>query len=258
MRYPGSVRAASLLSVCFSWACAATPTNVKSEHPTPATARPNPAEAHCPAAASERLRTLDLRSADASGFFGTIAAETVECQVAALRGMAGRLDATSHHLVLGDFCSTAATLARFLDAEARSDVSAAYLRFPYVESIHSNYFLGLRANHIDLRSHLAGKITEDWSFTSPRRDGETWQYYLYLASLGDPGAYTRLADKIATTRNGNDATNFLASLAELETPAAKQILLKYADDPRRADGPDGPAAPISTTVARLLERHFSR
>ena len=41
-------------------------------------------------------------------------------------------------------------------------------------------------------------------FTHPRRDAETWHYYLYLASLDTPGAYEKLEAKIAATANGND------------------------------------------------------
>ena len=212
----------------------------------------------CPPAVLERVRAADLRSADSSALFGTIAAEPIACQVAALREVAGRLDATSHPQVIGDFCGTAATLARFLPGEARDEVRAAYLRFSYDASIHASYFLGLRANRIDLRAQLQGKVAEDWSFEHPRRDAATWHYHLYLASLGDAGAYAKLAAKIAATSSGNDATNLLTSLAELGADAAKEIVLRYADDPRRADGPSGPAMRVSETVARLLEMHFSR
>jgi hypothetical protein len=218
----------------------------------------SPPDGGCPPAVLERVRAADLRSTDSSALFGTIASEPIECQVAALRVVAARLDATSHPQVTGDFCSTAATLARFLPAEARGDVRAAYLRFSYDDSIHASYFLGLRVNRIDIRPQLLGKIAEDWSFEHPRRDAASWHHHLYLASLADAGAYAKLAAKIAATASGNDATNLLTSLAELETDAAKEILLRYADDPRRADGPSGPAMRVSETVARLLELHFSR
>lgn len=206
----------------------------------------------------DRLQSTDLTSSDSSNLFNNLANETIECQVEALRLIASRLDATSHPLVIGDFCSTAATLSRFLPPDAISDIKSAYLRFPYHEPIHVHYFHGLRLNHIDLRPHLAGKLTDDWSFNHPRQNAQTWHHHLYLASLGDPDAYTRLAEKIATTTDGNDATNLLKSLAELATAAAKDILLRYANDPRRADGPDGPAMKISETVALLLQLHFPK
>lgn len=94
-------------------------------------------------------------------------------------------------------------MSRFLADDARADVKAAYLRFPYHESIHAHYFRGLRDNHIDVRPQLRGNLAEDWSF--------------------EP---------------------------------ARNILLRYADDPRRAD-PSGPARPVSETVALLRAKHFA-
>ncbi len=253
------MRAASLASVCVLWSCVSAPVADRTEGPRPVGPVMNQpvANTHCPPAVFARVESTDLKSSDSSGLFGTIAAETIACQVEALRVVAARLEQTSHPLVIGDFGGAAATLSRFLPSDARADIKAAYLRFGYHESIHAPYFLGLRANHIDIRPQLRGKVVEDWRFEQPRRDAETWHYYLYLASLDEPGAYRRLAEKIATTASGNDVTNLLTSLAELGSEPAREILLRYASDPRRADGPDGPAMPVSATVALLLTRHFA-
>lgn len=252
-----AINLAGILSLCSCIAKPASETPPFS-HPAPADHPVQPTNKACPPAVFDRVRSTDLTSPDSSNLFSTIASETIECQVLALREIASRLETTSHALVIGDFCTAAATLSRFLKPDAIADVKSAYQRFPYHETIHAHYFLGLRQNHIDIRPHLAGKLTDDWSFTSPRQNAQTWHYHLYLASLDDPAAYTKLAEKIAATTDGNDATNLLTSLAELETAAAKTILRTYANDPRRADGPDGPAMKISETVAILLDLHFNK
>lgn len=252
-----AINLAGILSLC---SCIAKPASETppSSLPAPADHPVQPTNKACPPAVFDRVRSTDLTSSNSSTLFNTLATETIECQALALRLIASRLDASSHPLVIGDFCGAAATLSRFLKPDAITDIKSAYQRFPYHETIHAHYFLGLRLNHIDIRPHLAGKLADDWSFTNPRHNAQTWHYHLYLASLDDPAAYTRLAEKIAATTDGNDATNLLKSLAELETAAAKAILLTYANDPRRADGPDGPAQPISQTVALLLAQHFPK
>lgn len=218
--------------------------------------RAPPARVHCPPDVFERMRTVDLTDPENSALFGPIGSASVECQVEALWVIAGRVDPSSDAQVVGDFCGAAATLSRFLPPEARDDVRAAYLRFPYSEPIHLDYFLGLRLNRIDLRGRLAGAVAVDWTFTHPRQDAATWHYFMYLAVLGEPGAYAKLAAKIAATTNGNDATNLLKSIAELGTEPVREILQVYASDTRRADGASGPGMTIAETVALLLTRYF--
>lgn len=211
-------------------------------------------DAACPPVVVERLAAADLTAEQDPALFSWVAENApIPCQVAAVVAVADRLGPASHPLVISDFCGSVATYARFLDDDAKAAVRAAYLRIPYDRAYHASYFLGLRATGIDLRDHLRGAVIEDWRFEHPRRDAEAWHHALYLASLGDADAYDRIARKIAATPNGNDATNFLKSLAELRTPEARAILRTYADDMRRADGPEGPELTIAETVAILLE-----
>jgi hypothetical protein len=213
--------------------------------------------ANCPDNVREHIQSADLTSSESSTLFAWIAEHSpLECQVHAVGAVAERLGADSDPQVIDDFCAAAATYARFLEPEDRTKVRDAYTRFPYDRSIALNYFGGLRSNLIDIRAQLIGKIQEDWTFENPRRDAATWHYYLYLASLDTPGAYEALRKKLADTENGNDLTNLLKSLAELETPRTKDILLEYREDMRTADGPVGPAMTVSETVKILLNNRF--
>jgi hypothetical protein len=212
---------------------------------------------NCPPAIIEYIQTVNLASSENSEIFSWIASNSpLECQVYSVGAVAERLDESSDPQVIDDFCASVATYARFLTSETKKKVRAAYIRFPYYQSIAMNYFNGLRYNQIDIRSHLMGKITEDWTFKHPRLNAETWHYYLYLASLEDPGAYEALKKKLAATVNGNDATNLIKSLAEVRTEHTKKILLQYRKDTRRAEGPEGPEQTIAETVSLLLRTYF--
>ena len=212
-------------------------------------------EQHCPPAVIERVSSANLASDATNGLFSWLAVNAeLRCQVYAMIAVADRMNANAHPAVVDDFCSAAATYARFLGDPARARLRAAYMRMPYAEAIHFSWFAGLRLNRIDIRPRMQSLITENWSFTHPRRDAETWHYYLYLASLDTPGAYEKLAAKIAATANGNDATNLLKSFAELRTPRARDVLMQYQNDPRRAEGPETLELPISETVKLLLKQ----
>ncbi len=214
-------------------------------------------DTNCPPAVIEYLQTVDLASSESSSLFSWIASNSpLECQVSSVAAVAERLDDSSHPQVIDDFCASAATYARFFVPDAKKKIRDAYLRFPYYPAISMNYFNGLRYNQIDIRSHLIGKITEDWTFQNPRQNAETWHYYLYLASLDQLGAYEALEKKLAATENGNDATNLIKSLAEVRTERTKNILLKYTQDTRRAEGPEGPELTIAETVNSLLMAYF--
>jgi hypothetical protein len=209
---------------------------------------------YCPPIVVERVQKADLASAENSGLFSWIANEAeLECQVHAIKAVAERLTADSHPQVIDDFSNSVATYARLLPPEAVASIRAAYLRFPYFEANASDYFAALRLTGIDIRGHLKGKIREDWAFTQPRRDAATWHYYMYLASLGEPGAIDALAAKIAETDNGNDATNLLQSLSELKAEGVTEVLRLYENDLRRADDPEGPGMTIAESVAVFLQ-----
>lgn len=203
----------------------------------------------CPPIVVERVMRVDLGSGENSELFSWIAGQApLECQVQAVAAIAGRLNRDSHPEVIADFCSSVATYARFFTPLALEQIKHAYLRMPYSDTIALPYFLGLRQTGIDIRDHLASRVKVDWSFTHPRNNAATWHYYLYLASLGEPGALDALADKIARTKNGNDATNLLESLSKLPGEPVAAILRSYATDQRRADGTEGPGATIAETV----------
>ncbi len=202
----------------------------------------------CPPSVVELILQANLASSTAGTLFSRIAsASQLDCQVAALQAVANRISARSDLQVIDDFTGAVATYARFLSPEAKAAVKEAYLLMPYSPSVALNYFGGLRATGIDIRDHL-GRLPEDWSFQQPRQGAATWHQYLYLASLGDRDALKALADKIAATSNGNDATNLLQSLSELKAEGVDAILQSYANDQRTADGTEGPGMPIAQNV----------
>jgi len=211
----------------------------------------------CPPAVIQHVQTVDLAASENSDLFSWIAENSsLECQVHSLVAVAERLDDTSHAQVIDDFCGSVATYARFLEPEAKEKIKLSYLRFTYYPSIAMNYFNGLRYSQIDTRPQLKGTIKEDWTFNHPRQKAETWHYYMYLASLDEPGAYEALEKKLAAIKNGNDLTNLIKSLADLRTERTKNILLQYSKDTRRADSPVGPGQMIAETVSILLETYF--
>src|SRR5690606_12378282 len=141
--------------------------------------------------------------------------------------IAERLPSRSPPAVVDSFASAVATYGNLLDREDLAQVRNAYLRVAYHPSISHNYFLGLRMTGIDIRDHLRLKVRIDWSFTHPRKGAATWDYSLYLASLGDQDALEDIAAKLARTENGNEVGTYLASLAESKIPGAEAIIRRY-------------------------------
>lgn len=212
-------------------------------------------DANCPPAVIERVRGADLGVSDTGTLFSWVATESpLECQLHAVLTIADRLDGASHPLVIGDFCASAATYARFFSASDRLRIRAAYVRTMYHASIAHFYFDGVRQNRIDIRDHIRSQIVDDWSFSGPGdENAATWHHYLYLASLDTPGALEQLAEKIAGTEDGNDVANLLESLADLETDASGAVLRRYIDDARVTEGVDGPGMTVGQTVRILLD-----
>lgn len=207
----------------------------------------------CPPSVADLIRTSNLESPESGTLFSEIAGRSaLDCQVAAVGAIADRLTPYSDPQALDDFFGAVATYARFLPPEDIAAVRDAYLRIPYQPALALNYFGGLMATGIDIRGRLKNRVPEDWTFAQPRRDAATWHYHLYLASLGDSHALQALADKIAATADGNDATNLLQSLSELKADGVDTILQSYADDPRTADGTEGPGLPISENIKLFL------
>lgn len=207
----------------------------------------------CPPAVVYQIQQADLRSAESGNLITWVEVNSDrQCAVAALEAVARRLKADSNLSVIDLFCNAVASYARMLDDDQKAIIRDAYLRFPYNPAISFNYFLGLRNTHIDLRDALHGKVAIDWTFDSPRRDAQTWDYYLYLAAMDEPGALEALATKIAETKNGNDATLLLISLADVPGKAVEEVLKRYASDQRTADGVEGPGLPIADNVRLLL------
>ncbi|WP_102108676.1 hypothetical protein [Oceaniglobus roseus] len=207
----------------------------------------------CPPMVAARIAEADTRSYDSRNLITWVEENSDrQCAVAALEAVAGRIGPDSDLAVIDLFCNAVASYARMLDDAQKAAIREAYLRIPYNPAISFNYFLGLRNTGIDIRDRLKGKVGIDWSFESPRRNAQTWDYYLYLARLGEPGALEALADKIAATDSGNDVTLLLMSLNELPGPEVTAVLERYGDDARTADGVSGPGLPISQNVAIML------
>lgn len=207
----------------------------------------------CPPAVVYQIQQADLRSAASSNLITWVEENSDrQCAIAAMEAIAARLTVDSDLSVIDLFCNAVASYAHMLDADQKAVIREAYLHFPYNPVISFNYFLGLRNTHIDLREELHGRVKINWDFHSPRRDAETWDYYLYLATMDEPGALEALAHKIAETKNGNDATLLLMSLAEVPGKGVDDILKLYANDKRTADAVDGPGLPISANVGLLF------
>ena len=207
----------------------------------------------CPPIVVERVMREDLADSESSELFSWIAGNaSLDCQVKALIAVADRLDKNSHPQVIGDFTSSVATYARFLTPLGVEQIKSAYLRVRYDETVAAQYFLGLRATKIDIRPHLERRVEVDRSFEHPRQNAATWHYYLYLASLEDPAAIEALGEKLASTENGNDLTNLLQSLSEVEGENVTSLLRAYENDMRRADGTEAPGMPISENVKLWL------
>jgi hypothetical protein len=207
----------------------------------------------CPPIVVERVMRVDLGSSENSELFSWIAGQApLDCQVQAVVAIAARLNRDSHPQVISDFCSSVGTYSRFFTPLALEQIKHAYMRFPYSDEIALNYFNGLRLTGLDIRDYLKPRVTLDWSFTHPRTNAATWHYFLYLASLNEPGALEALAAKIAQTKNGNDATNLLESLSHLPGEGVADILRSYAKDQRRSDGTEEPGPTIAEMVGVWL------
>ncbi len=207
----------------------------------------------CPPAVVYEIEKADPRLSDSSGLILWVASHAERpCTLAAIEAVARRLMPDSDLTVIDLFCNAVASYADLLDANQKAVIREAYLRFPYQPAISFNYFLGLREARIDLREEFRGKIAIDWTFASPNNDAQTWDYYLYLAALDEPGALEALAAKIAETGNGNDVTLLLMSMAELPGRGVDEILKRYASDQRTADGVNGPGLTIAANVRLML------
>jgi hypothetical protein len=208
----------------------------------------------CPPAVVIEIDAADLRSSSAGRLITWVEENSDrQCAVAALEAVAGRLSPESDLQVVEMFCNAVASYARMLDDEQKAILKAGYRRITYNSAISFNYFAGLRKAGIDMGSGLP-RIRPDWSFATPRRDAETWDYFMYLASLGHSDALTALQRKIDATTKGNDAWLLLQSLADLPGPEVTAILRAHADDARQTDGVEGPGLPILTKIKVLLNR----
>lgn len=207
----------------------------------------------CPPAVVAQIQAADLRQSAASDLFSWVE-ERVDrpCMLATIEAIAARMGPEADLSVVNIFCNTVATYARKLDMAQKGVIQAAYLRMPHDPSISFNYFLALRLTGIDIRDDLRGRIRSDWSFAGPRDAAQTWDYFLYLASLEETGALEALADKIARTESGNDVVLLLESLAELPGPGVEAVISDYLNDPRSTDGVEGPGMSVGKNAELLL------
>lgn len=210
---------------------------------------------HCPAPYVAEARGLNAASpAGEDALWDMLANPDASdaCRSALLAYLSDRIGPDTASGVLGAYFTYAtraakahdgATMERIASAAARVDIEAA-------PEIAPTYFGALRALRIDVRPALSATLATGWGAPDPR--DATWQYHLYLADLGTPGAMDALAKRLAATVSGNDATNLINSLATLRSPAAKKVIEGYRDDQRRATGTEGPGLSIAQTVEILL------
>ncbi len=207
----------------------------------------------CPPDVVALINRADLKSSDSAPLFSRFQSITnLDCQLAAVEVIAQRLTPLSHQQILTDFFYAVGTYGRLLNPKLKLTIKEAYLRLPYDNIYAVGYFAGLTMAKIDIRDQVKDYVAEDWSFTHPRNNASTWHYNMYLASLGDKQALKKIANKIAKTTNGNDATNLLESLSGLEADGVDEILLSYENDQRTSDGPDGPGPTISEMVKMYM------
>lgn len=174
------------------------------------------------------------------------------CLASILGYFANRIGPGTEPAFVTVYFTTAGDLAHANPPAVREAIAAAATRVPFGQMPEAGVpvFGALRANRIDIRPALAETFVSDWSFVRPQ--APTWQYHLYLADLGTPGAVAALAEKIAATTNGNDATNLLKSLATVRNDEVRVVLETYRDDRRHSDAPDGAGLTIAETVGFLL------
>ena len=210
----------------------------------------------CPTNLAAEIRQIDITHQDRGRTISEIVDKSFLnhlCIEAMLVTIAKKINASTDQLVLSNFLSSVTTHHTILSDNAKNPIKEAILRGGYRQSIALYYFTALRYNRIDIRDALQDKIIENWSFNHPRAgNAATWHYYLYLASFKEPGAIEALEKKIACTTSGNDVTNLLKSLYDLQSKEAFNVLLQYKDDMRRADAPEGEGMTIAETVKIYL------
>lgn len=210
---------------------------------------------HCSAPIATEVRAIDSTTPSGSDalidiLMGRSLADN--CMTSVLGLLASSIGPNTELSFVTDYFQFAYRLATQNPPEVREAIGTAATRisFQQIPDAGVAVFAALRANRIDIRPTLAKTFVSDWSFTMPQ--DPTWQYHLYLTDLGTTGAVEALARKIASTPNGNDATNLLKSLASVRNHEVRQVLAMYRDDQRRADAPDGPGLTIAQTVQLLL------
>lgn len=210
---------------------------------------------HCSAPIAAEVRAIDSTTPSGSDalidiLMGRGLADN--CLASVLGLVASSIGPNTELSFVTDYFQFAYRLAAQNPLQVREAIgtAAARISFRQMPDAGAAVFAALRANRIDIRPTLAKTFDSDWSFTLPQ--DPTWQYHLYLADLGTTGAVESLAKKIASTPNGNDATNLLKSLATVRNDEVRQVLAKYRNDQRRADAPDGPGLTIAQTVPLLL------
>jgi hypothetical protein len=207
----------------------------------------------CPPAVVQAIREADLRSERSSNLISWAEAEAgIDCAVATLDAVARRVTADSDVAVVDLFWNAVATYAALLGDDQIETIRLAFLRIPYDPALSYTYFRALRHTRIDIRARLRNRVPIDWDFSTVGRSTPTWDYFLYLATLKEPGALEALAQKIAETSSGNDVTLMLLSLSEVPVAGVDAILRDYLNDTRRADGVEGPGLPVSDSAAYYL------
>lgn len=210
----------------------------------------------CPIEIQQIVRAADVRRPSAALLFDEVAEKGTadfRCLMMAIGYIGQTLTARSDPQAIDAWLTQVATYAAYFSLEQRADMKNVMVKIAVPDGNGLLYFSALRRNGIDIRAQLIGRVAPVWTFAGPRDlSAMAWHYNLYLARFRDADALDALARKIASTKNGNDVTQLLTSLAEVGTVEAQRIITTYGDDQRTADGVDGPGLMVRETVKLLL------
>lgn len=212
-------------------------------------------DSECPPELAAQIRAANLAVESTGQLIGDLngGGSTVRCQSLLIVELGSRVASEAvHSEVMREWLGSVATYSRFFDDDDRQKLTAVYAGMPANSEHMFTYYSSLVVARIDIRDRLRGSVDLDWNVGERPRESETWQHMLYLASFDEPGALDAIAGKIAATPSGHTVTILLQSLGTVRTDAVREVLQRYADDTRRADGSSGPGPTIAQTVEGLL------
>jgi hypothetical protein len=212
---------------------------------------------HCSPAIVEIVREADLKSPGDDDIYYPLNEEVASplCEVAATLHIAPRMKDDLDFAVITGFLGAVASYAGLIPSEGRPLIEAAFSRLSVTNTNFLPYFAALRITGIDQKSRVIPQVTPNWTFSHPRDDdAATWHLNLYLASLGDAEALSKLENKIERTPDATAVFAFLTDLHQLPGAEVTRIIRTYADDTRRTQSVEGPGETLGTLLEPLLEK----